>query len=428
MNAEKNIQRNIYIQVNLIKRQSVRGVYKMNPIVKGIYDVLLENEFKNTKILYVGEGEYMIRCVLLLPPKKDVNQLRDLLPNLKEQVNANDCKITKQEGKKVTIDFGKHDLTNIKFKVKLLNKNSLKVSFASAFGIQTIDFMDGASCHMLNGGRTRMGKTTFVLYLLTCLYFQNRGKINLYICSSKHTDFYPFRNLPNVEFATDEDEMRMTMESVKEEFDKRQQLIEQPEFIECVDAKGVKKQQPDKYYLFKPIFLMIDEYADYSDIRDIQNDIKMIVRKAGYLNIHVIVCTQRADARFTIPPDVKANLGCRICFTTADKGNSLNILDVEGAENLGDIAGRALLKDGALTVIQVPLISYRQCKRLLKPFKKGELNVNQSNERSTHTGISEKVQNMFSKSALPASIQGEQKPSRHVQPSNEKTLSGWYRL
>jgi hypothetical protein len=406
----------------------VRGVYKVNRIVKGIYDVLLENDFKRTKIQYVGEGEYFIKCILLLPAKKDIKQLRDLLPNLKEQVNANDVKINKQEGKKVEILFGKCDLSKIKFKPKLLNKHSLKITFLSAFGLQTIDFMDGASCHMLNGGRTRMGKTTFVLYLLTCLYFQNKGKIKLFICSSKHTDFYPFQKLPNVTFAKDEDEMRITLEMVKEEFFKRQRLIESSELVECVDAKGIKKLRPDKYYLFQPIFLIIDEYSDYSDIREIQKDIKMIVRKAGYLNIHVIVCTQRADARFTIPPDVKANLGCRICFTTADKSNSLNILDIEGAENLGGIAGRGLLLDGEVSLIQVPYLSYRQCKRMLKPFKRMNDDVNQDSKGSIDSDLSEKVQNLFKESTMSPSIQREQSTNQNMQSSDESPMSGWYRL
>jgi hypothetical protein len=427
-NVETNIRRNDYIKISLIKVLFVRGVYKVNPIVKGIYDVLLENDFKKTKILYVGEGDYTVKCILLLPAKKDIKQLRELLPNLKEQVQANDVKINKQEGKKVEILFGKCDLSRISFTPKLLNKHSLKISFMSAFGLQTIDFMDGASCHILNGGRTRMGKTTFILYLLTCLYFQNKGKIKLFICSSKHTDFYPFQKLPNVVFAKDEDEMRITLEMVKEEFFKRQHLIEQPEFVECIDAKGVKKQQPNNYHLFQPIFFIIDEYSDYSDIKEIQKDIKMIVRKAGYLNIHVIVCTQRADARFTIPPDVKANLGCRICFTTADKSNSLNILDIEGAENLGGIAGRALLLDGDVSLIQVPYLSYRQCKRMLKPFKRMNEDVNQNSKGSTHTGLSEKVQNMFKESTMQPSIQRQRTTCQDVQSSHESSVSGWYRL
>jgi DNA segregation ATPase FtsK/SpoIIIE-like protein len=366
-------------------------------------------------------------------PKKDVARLRELLPNLKEQVNALDVKISKQEGKKVELLFGKCDLSNINFTVNLLNKNSLKVSFMSAFGMCSLDFMDGASCHMLNGGRTRMGKTTFVLYLLTSLYFQNKGKIKLYICSSKDSDFYPFQNLPNVEFATDKDEMIIVLNHVKDEYENRKKLLKTPDLCECVDAKGVKKQRPDKYYLFRPIFLMIDEYADYSNEREIQNDIKMIVRKAGYLNIHVIVCTQRADARFTIPPDVKANLGSRICFTTADKSNSLNILDVEGAETLGGIPGRAILLDGDSTVIQVPHMSYRQIKRMLKPFKRSvtddyEGQNNQSAKGSNDFGVSEKVQNLFKESTITPGIQEQQKPHKHMQQGNESTGKGWFML
>jgi DNA segregation ATPase FtsK/SpoIIIE-like protein len=400
----------------------------MNKTVKSIYDVLLYTGFEKTKILYVGEGEYKLKCILILPPKKDLDKLIEILPNLKMSVNALDAKIGKQEGKKVEVIFGKTDLSKVPFKVNMINKNSLKVSFMSAFGMQAIDFMDGASCHMLNGGRTRMGKTTFVYYMLTSLYFQNKGKIKLFICSSKITDFYPFEGLPNVEFAEDETEMRMVLEHVKDEYEERRKWLKTPELKECIDAKGIKKQRPDKYHLFQPIFLLIDEYADYSKIHDIQESIKMIVRKAGYVNIHLIVCTQRADARSTIPPDIKANLGARICFSTVDSANSLNILDVEGAEKLGGIEGRAILLDGDLSIIQIPYMSYQQCKRLLKPFKERKENVNQSNERSIDHGVSEKVQNMLKESAMSTSVQRQQQSDKHMQQGNEKIGNGWFML
>jgi hypothetical protein len=399
----------------------------MHQTIKAIYDVLLYTGFEKTKILYVGEGEYTLKCILLLPPKKDLDKLIEILPNLKMAVAAMDTKIGKTEGKNVEVLFGKTDLSRVKFKVNMLNKNTLKVSFLSAYGMQTIDFMDGASCHMLNGGRTRMGKTTFIYYMLTSLYFQNKGKIKLYICSSKISDFYPFEDLPNTEFAEDENEMRMVLSNVIAEYEIRRKLIK-GEYRECIDAKGVKKQRPDKYYLFQPVFLIIDEYADYSKIHDIQESIKFIARKGGYLNFHLIVCTQRADARTTIPPDVKAMLGCRLCFSTSDQANSLNILDVEGAEKLGGIEGRAILLDGSMNIVQVPYMSYHQCKRLLNPFKRKDTNVNQDSKGFTDNGISEKIQNMLKESAMSTSIQRQQQPHQHMQSSNEKIGNGWFML
>jgi hypothetical protein len=399
----------------------------MNKTVKAVYDVLLNTDFKGTKILYVGEGHYLLKCVFVLPPKKDLDKLIEILPNLKMAVAAMDAKIGKCEGKKVEVLFGKTDLSSVPFRVNMLNKNSLKVSFLSAYGMQTIDFMDGASCHMLNGGRTRMGKTTFVYYMLTSLYFQNKGKIKLYICSSKISDFYPFEDLPNTEFAEDKEQTVDMLSNVLTEYNNRRNLIK-GELKGCVDAKGVKKKRPDKYYLFQPIFLLIDEYADYSKEPKIQDDIKTIVRKGGYVNIHMIVCTQRADARNTVPPEVKANLGCRVCFSTVDQANSLNILDVEGAEKLGGIEGRILILDGDLSICQVPHMTYRQCERLLKPFKKGETNVNQSKKGSTNNGLSEKVQNMLKESAMSTGIPRQQQPDKHMQQGNEKISNGWFML
>jgi hypothetical protein len=89
----------------------------MNKTVKSIYDVLLNTDFKETKILYVGEGQYMLKCIFVLPPKKDLDKLREILPNLKMAVAAVDAKIGKCEGKKVEVIFGKTDLSKVKLLV-----------------------------------------------------------------------------------------------------------------------------------------------------------------------------------------------------------------------------------------------------------------------------------------------------------------------
>jgi S-DNA-T family DNA segregation ATPase FtsK/SpoIIIE len=89
----------------------------------------------------------------------------------------------------------------------------------------------------------------------------------------------------------------------------------------------------------------------------------------------------------------------RICFRTADKNNSIVILDEEGAETLPNIKGRAILRDGEKNIVQVPLMEYDTAEEILKPYKKeSKPDVKEDDKRPTNNDVACKVQNMFKKS------------------------------
>jgi S-DNA-T family DNA segregation ATPase FtsK/SpoIIIE len=156
------------------------------------------------------------------------------------------------------------------------------------------------------------------------------------------------------------------------------------------------------YHYFKPIFLIVDEYARFSDSplsKQIHKLVAELVQTAGYVNVHVIISTQRPDARQTLPANIKMGLMTRICFRTADKNNSIVILDEEGAETLPNIKGRAILRDGEKNIVQVPLMEYDTAEEILKPYKKeSKPDVKEDDQRPTNNDVACKVQNMFKKS------------------------------
>jgi DNA segregation ATPase FtsK/SpoIIIE-like protein len=370
---------------------------------------------------------------LQLPPQKEIADLDLLLNNLKEELKANDVRIVQRIGKRVTIEFGTHDLTNIDFDNKFLHPNTLKVELPSSFGSEIIDFEDGASCHTLNGGAPRMGKTLFLLYLSTILYHQNKGNIELYITSTKGKDFYPLMGLPNV-YVSDENEDEIsflkTLETIKDEYKRRNTLLYSPVLAKATDSKSVKKLYPHMYHHFKPIFVIIDEYARFN-IQPIHKLVAELVQTAGYVNVHIIIATQRPDARQTLPANIKMGLMTRICFRTADKNNSIVILDEEGAETLPNVKGRAILKDGEKNMIQVPYLSYEKCEELLKPFKgdnKNDEPHQESDKGSTNTKLANKIQNLFKEPDSENFIQPEHQPDKRMQSNNETFINGWYRL
>jgi hypothetical protein len=402
---------------------------KQHPLIRDIKEVLLATGFEHAYILSVATSKDLIELILHLPYHTEQDDLTDVIQNLKEELNAIDVKVTKRAGKKVTILFGLRNLEEINFDKKFLHYNSLKVELPSAFGSCILDFEDGASCHLLNGGTTRMGKTTFLLYMCTVLYVQTNGEIGLYITSTKAKDYFPFEGIATINKTVNEFER--TLDLLLTEYQYRDTLLYSKELSKATDAKSVKTLYPHMYKFFKPIFLIIDEYARFSDNKEIQKKIQELVESAGYVNIHIIISTQRPDARTVLPPRIKSNLLARICFTTADKNNSIVILDQEGAEKLGKIQGRAIYLDSDTNIIQVPYLTTTQCEELLQPFKGENKNDEQTNQIPAglpNNDVSNKIQNLFEESTSIINISEKQQPSQRNQQSNETPCNGWFML
>jgi hypothetical protein len=409
---------------------------RRHPITKNLYRVLMAMGFEGTYIYQIIKYDYTLNAIIELPPNKEINDLIEILPNIQQQLKATDVKLGKLSGKKVIILFGLNKLDDVPFNNKYIHPDTLKIELPSSYGSSILDFSDGASCHLLNGGAPRMGKTMFLLYVATLLYIQTNQQIELHITSPKAKDFYPLFNLPNITISKDEIEFESTLDNLITEYKIRNELLYSPQFKKATDAKSIKEHYPDKYYLFKPIFLIIDEYARFSDNRPIQKKVAELVQTAGYVNVHIIIATQRPDARNTLPANVKMGLMARICFKTADKNNSIVILDEEGAELLPNTKGRAILKDGDLNTVQVPHMTYDKCEQLLNPYRKELTNndttktptTNESTKRQINPILSNKIQNLFKESDSQIVLQPEQQPNQRNKQSNEASNNGWFRL
>jgi hypothetical protein len=403
---------------------------KKHPITQKIFNVLLSCGFEDSYILNIEQKGDIVSAYIHLSPYCELEDLVNILPNLKQEVNALDAKIGKVEGKRVEILFGKRNLSDVLFDEKYIHPNTLKIELPSSFGSSVLDFSDGASCHLLNGGTTRMGKTCFLLYLSTVLYLQTKGDMQLYITSTKLKDFYPFQGLNGVSLCKTDSDLLEVLQELIQEYKYRDSLLYSKELEKATDAKSVKELYPHKYHLFKPIFFIIDEYARFSEHKAIQLNIMELVESAGYVNVHVIISTQRPDARTVLPPRIKCNLLARICFTTTDKNNSMVILDQEGAEQLGKIKGRAIFLDSETNIIQVPYLDVVECDELLKPFRKDVVHhvTNESEERPINPKLADKIQDMFKESVSDLDIQEQYQSSECMQSDNEKIIGGWERL
>ena len=369
--------------------------------VQRLYGVLQSEGFTYTHIIQMEQHPQYIEIILLLPDHKDVNDFINIIPNIQQSLNALDARIANQRGKRITIQLGTNNINPLTFNETMIKPGTLQIALPNTFGTSIIDFEDGASCHMLNGGTTRMGKTSLLLYLATVLYLQNPNQIHLYITSTKIKDYYPFINIPNVHLSKSEPHLLHTLLQLKAIYLERDHVLNSPPLRTATDAKSAIKQYPAYAHHFQPIFLIIDEYARFSESKEIQSALMELVETAGYVNIHIILSTQRPDARTVLSPRIKANLLLRLCFTTADQNNSIVILDQPGAESLGRIQGRALLLDSHLTTVQVPYLSPEESDHLLNPYRKEDyhgVNHQQEQTGSTDQTLSRKIQNLFKES------------------------------
>jgi DNA segregation ATPase FtsK/SpoIIIE-like protein len=145
-----------------------------------------------------------------------------------------------------------------------------------------------------------------------------------------------------------------------------------------------------------------------------------IVETAGFVNIHVIIASQRPDASTVLKPRIRANLLSRMAFTTADKKNSEVILDREGAEKLGRIPGRGMLIDSDSHIVQVPYLDAEECDRLL-----GEYRDEQDTEGSIDTGYTGQIQSLQPESTSMDGLPGEFESNKRSEPGTETYDSEW---
>jgi hypothetical protein len=395
-------------------------IKKRPPVIKRMFKVFLDKKFEGTYINKVYQDGDILYTNIHLPEHKELSDLEKLLPNLQQEVGATAVKLGKVSGKYVEILFGMNKLIDIDFDTSMLQPNTLKLRFPSAFGEYILDFEDGASCHLLNGGVTRMGKTCFLLYLATSIFLQNNGNVKLYISSVKLKDYYPFEGIPQIKMTRDIEGMIELLAEVMDEYKKRDDLLYSPSLKKATDAKSVRKLYPDFQHLFKPIFIIIDEYARFAESKIIQNMVTEIVETAGFVNVHVIIASQRPDAATVLRPRIRANLLCRMAFTTADRKNSEVILDREGAEKLGKIPGRGMVLDSDLHVVHVPYLDAVECDRLLEEYRD-----EQNTEGSIDTGYTGQIQGLQPESTGMDGLPGEFESNKRSEQGTETYDSEW---
>jgi S-DNA-T family DNA segregation ATPase FtsK/SpoIIIE len=212
--------------------------------------------------------------------------------------------------------------------------------------------------HLLVAGMTGAGKSVGLNGMITSILYKARpDEVKFIFVDPKMNDMKDYDDLPHLlvpvvvdpkkaanalKWAVDEMEGRYKLLSEwpgVRNIEQYNAAIRDPEAVAEVREKlgeKLKADGPDGSISPMPyIVVVIDELADLmmTAPKDIEESVARLAQKARAVGIHLILATQRPSVD-VITGTIKANLPCRIAYTTRTRIDARTILDATGAEAL----------------------------------------------------------------------------------------------
>ena len=192
------------------------------------------------------------------------------------------------------------------------------------------DLSDPNTCHFLVGGTTGSGKSEFLrALLLSLLQRRSPAQLKIALVDPKRVTFPEFEGIPWLlsPVVKDCDRAVELMEELVEEMERRYRLFEGSR---CHDLSSYNQKRLDRDKPPEPAIVCIfDEYADFMTDKEIKDPLEGSIKRLGAMaraaGIHLIIATQRPEAK-VVTPIIRSNLPGRVALRTASEADSAIVL------------------------------------------------------------------------------------------------------
>jgi S-DNA-T family DNA segregation ATPase FtsK/SpoIIIE len=192
------------------------------------------------------------------------------------------------------------------------------------------DLSDPNTCHFLVGGTTGSGKSEFLRsVLLSLLKRYSATHLKIALVDPKRVTFPEFEHLPWLyqPIVKEGERAIELMESLVREMESRYQTFEVNGCSDLSSYNHKHSQAPEK--ILPRIVCIFDEYADFMAEKEIAKGLELSIKRLGAMaraaGIHLIIATQRPEAKI-VTPVIRSNLPGRIALRTASEADSMIIL------------------------------------------------------------------------------------------------------
>ncbi len=265
-----------------------------------------------------------------------VSSIINLAPDLQVQLGFADTPLIQPQAGYVSIDIPRPDRQIARFEDYISKEIANDGKFKIAIGIDLngklveANLADANNCHFLVAGTSGSGKSEFLRALLLSLLVRHSpDDLRIVLVDPKRVTFPEFENIPWLysPIIKDTEPAIELMENLVDEMESRYKLLE---VSKSNDLETYNKRIDRSRQKVQPrIVCIFDEYADFMidkvSKNALEDSIKRLGAKARAAGIHLVIATQRPDAK-VVTPLIRANLPARVALKTASGADSAIIL------------------------------------------------------------------------------------------------------